>query len=302
MQMMLFLIIENTSEEGQKKKNRALNKYRVCGVSASLTTNVYSLLSAAAILGAAITNFSRIISLGNQDMLTFLVDPALCALVLIFSYMGLMSVCLLWLELAFSLTNNKKSIKMIKGCVRVGGMILFLSSSVYSAWAKEMTIIFLAAFLSNILLVIGFWKIPSMLFHSLSIRNPNEKPWPLSRKKRVLPIATNLETSAGPVVGRRSYLWKKPFTQLRTKFSRYRVSPQYNVTIPAEKLRLITDFAKNLNASLLFLCLTVIGYTATYYFPVKAGRVYFVISCLMALVIIKVQFQLLNFIKHAHKA
>jgi len=220
--------------------------------------------------------------------------------------MGLMSVCLVWLELALPLTTKKKAIKTIKNCVRMGGLILGLSSSIYGAWAKQMSVILIAALLSNIFLIFGFWKTPSMLFNSLNIRNPKRTHWNPFRKRRiankVLPIEAKMEPSKGPAisVGRYNNQWSKSLTKVRKKMSRYRDSRKYNVHIPAEKIQLITDFARNLIGSLFLVCLSVSGFLATYYFPIKAGHVYFVCACSMSLTITKVHFQLIYFLKNVH--
>jgi len=216
------------------------------------------------------------------------------ALLLIFSFFSLMSVCLLWMELALSLTPQKKTIRMVKKGLLSGGMILFLSSGIYSAWAKATIVIVLAAVICTIVLVVGFWKVPPMLFNTLSIHESN-RAWSI-RQVRPMDSGISEQVQRERNSSRHDTGTARKCCESLRKF--YRNRP-YKVNIPAEKLKLILDFSSNLILNLFVLLFSLVGLMVTYYLPIKAGRVFFVCLFLMILAISRLHLLLIQFITNS---
>jgi len=206
------------------------------------------------------------------------------------------------MELAMSLTPKKKAIRTAKKCVLVGGMILFLFSGIYSTWKKQIVVIVLAALIATIALVFGFWRAPSMLFNTLRIPQPSRaftirQVIPMDLEIPEQDVENTNNNRDGKCVARKYY--RELVARVYNKMQRNKASRRYNVKFPAEKLNLIIDFSRNLITSLLVLFFSLSGFVASYFLPMKAGRVFFGCLCLTIVAISRVQFLLLWFVKQS---
>jgi len=261
----------------------------------SVLSNISSGLAMSSICCLATADLFRTTNTGNQNKETFQVVPISLSCVGCFTCTSLWSVCLLWMELAAPLTKKKSLLKRVKRSAIGLGLTFILSSIALSLATRNSVFIYLLALLSEILLLVGFWKCPGVLFEAVKVKSNNVRMVSRSSKIHV----TNAgQPNFSQERNRRFRIHKQNYFKLfvgairnsDAVFQKYAVSSN-----PTRNLAIVKEFAFQTKKTLLLVLLSSAGYIATFNIP-TTGPATFACAVLMFLALFPMHWNLLLFL------
>jgi len=286
----------NTSE-AMTRKEKLLNYFKT-SKPLSVLSNISSGLAMSSICCLATTDLFRTMNIGNQSTETFQVVPISLSCVGCFTCTSLWSVCLLWMELAAPLTKKRSLLKRVKRWAIGLGFTFILSSIALSLTTRNSGFVFLLAFLSELLLLVGFWKCPGVLFEAVKVHRPNVRIVAKSSKVHITNIEQLGFSQKGTIRFRSFKIHKQNYFQsfVRTIRNSDAVFQKYAVTSnPTHNLAIVKEFAFQTKKTLLLVLLSSAGYIATFNVP-STGPATFAFAMLMFLALFPMHWNLLLFL------
>jgi len=279
-------ILENSTDTSEtvSRKEKLLHYFQTSRP-LSVLSNISSGLAMGSICCLATTNLFRTINVGNQKKETFQVVPISLSCIGCFTCTSLWSVCLLWMELAAPLTKKRSLLKRVKRWAIGLGLTFILSSVALSLTTRNSGFVFLLALLSEILLLIGFWKCPRVLFEAAKVKRNNVQIVARSSKVHVTnTVLEQLNVLREDKIRVRSFkihkqnFFKSFVAVMRNSgamFRKYAVSSN-----PTQNLAIVKEFAFQTKRTLLLVLLSSAGYVATFSIP-ATGPTAFTCAALM---------------------
>jgi len=309
---------QKRKEEGEQEREKE-NRFCKCTNSlptrtASVAANLCSIVAVAAIGCVCGTNFIRSMNIGNQNIAAFFMVPLSTALASAFTNTSLMTVCFLWLELSLFRTKKQRMVKLAKNTTFCAAILLFVVNCGVYSWTEKPSYVFVVCFISELPLVFGFWRTPTLLSQRLVVHQPR-----IRRANRIASLkkkysskvflSPGLDLEGKTDIGfhpnkKRGSTFRMLCVVLTTglvqNFFQFNQPTPENETLNIhETAKKVQDFAnaisQALSASLLFSAL----YMVTYHFP-DSGAAVCVFALLTVFFSLLVHHRLLSFLKSSH--
>jgi len=288
----------NKSETVTRKEN--ISNYFQTSRPLSVLSNISSGLAMSSMCCLTTTNLFRTINIGDQKKETFQAVPISLSCIGCFTCTSLWTVCLLWMELAAPLTKRRAFLKRVKRWAIGLGITFILSSVVLSLTTRNSGFVFLLALLNEILLLIGFWKGPRVLFEATKIKRINVGI--VARSSKVHVTSTVLDELNVSREGKKRLcsfkIHKKNYFKSFVDVMRNSgaVLQKYTVSSsPTHNLAIVKEFAFQTKRTLLLVLLSSAGYIAT--FPIPAtGPAAFTCALFMFVALFPMHWNLLLFL------